>query len=288
MKNFKCQGEDNEHIPQEILELGIPFPEAYSEKHSMVKLSKEFNKYKNDYIYFLPFCLTVLPEAFGAKINLGNEKYLPRVKEYAVNSLEKIDDLKDIDFSRGRISQVLDAIEELKKESKYVSLKVEGPFTVITSIMDPRIFYKLLRKDKDKALSIIDKVEKGILDYINKAMERGVDIISYGDSSGVESIIGKKLYMDFSGNSTLNIIKEFSSKKYKGLLHLCGLTSLSLYNNEFIDLVPIDYDDGLTYGEGLINIMERGDSTRILGGRCIKSTNKLLKESVAYKVVLKI
>ncbi|MEW8956529.1 uroporphyrinogen decarboxylase family protein [Clostridium sp.] len=288
MKNFKCSGEDNEHIPLEILELGIRFPEAYSEKKSMIKLSKEFKTYRKDNIYFLPFCLTILPEAFGAQINLGDEKYLPRVKEYAINSLEDIDDLKEIDFQSGRVKQVLDAIEELKKESNYVALKVEGPFTVITSIMDPRIFYKLLRKDRDKALDIINKVEKGILEYIDKAIERGVDIISYGDSSGVESIVGKNVYRDFSGISTLNVVKEFSRCNYKGILHLCGLTSLSLYNNGFIELVPIRYDENLTYGQGLINIMKDKNHPKVLGGQCIKNTNRLLKESLAYKVVLKI
>ncbi len=287
MNKFKCSGDDNEHIPEEILHLGISFPEAYSEKTAMTRLSKELKIYKKDNICFLPFCMTVLPEALGAKVNLGDHKYLPRVKEYAINSLDEIDNLKTINFSLGRVKEVLDSIEELKVENPYVALKVEGTFTVITSIMEPRIFYKLLRKDEHKALEIIKKVEQGILEYIKEGVKRGANIISYGDSSGVESIVGKNIYLNYSGKSTCNIIRNFQQVIDNSLIHVCGLTSLSLYNNDFIAFNPIKYDNNLTYGEGIINILNERNSSKALGGQCIKNTNKLLKEPLAYEIILK-
>ncbi|MDU1350763.1 uroporphyrinogen decarboxylase family protein [uncultured Clostridium sp.] len=287
MNKFKCSGDDNEHIPEEFLQLGISFPEAYSERTYMTRLSKELKIYKKDNICFLPFCMTVLPEAFGAKINLGDYKYLPRVKEYAINSIEEVDNLSEINFNSGRIKEVLDSIKALKDDNQYVGLKVEGTFTVITSIMEPRVFYKLLRKDEHKALEIIEKVEKGILEYIKEGVKRGADIISYGDSSGVESIVGKNIYLNYSGKSSCNIIRNFKKNIDNSLIHVCGLTFSSLYNNDFIDFNPIKYDSNLTYGEGIINILNERNSIKALGGRCIKNTNKLLNEPLAYEITLK-
>lgn len=287
MNNFRCSGDDDEHIPEEILELGIRFPEAYSEKEAITKLSKELKIYKKDNICFLPFCMTVLPEAFGAKVNLGDYKYLPRIKEYAINSLDEIDNLKKINFNLGRIKEVLDSIEALKVQNPHIALKVEGTFTVITSIIEPRVFYKLLRKDEHSALEIIEKVEQGILEYIREGIKRGANIISYGDSSGVESIVGKNIYLNYSGKSTYNIIKNFKETMNEALIHVCGLTSLGLYNNNFIDFNPIKYHNSLTYGEGIIDILNKRNSVKALGGRCIKNTNKLLKEPLAYEIILK-
>lgn len=287
MKEFKCLGEDNEHIPKELLDIGMKFPKAYSEKNSIVKLSKELKTYKKDSICFLPFCLTVLPEAFGSQVNLGDHRYLPRIKGYAINSLDEIDDLKDINLKEGRIKEVLEAIEELRKEGEYVALRVEGVFTVIGSIMEPRLFYKLLRKNEEKALRLIEMVEEGIVAYIREGIKRGANIISYGDSSGVESIVGKNIYLNYSGKSNYNIIKRASELADNNLIHICGLTSWSLYNNGFIQFEDIDYDKNLKYGQAILKLLKNNANIKVLGGRCIKNTNTYLKEPSILRVVFK-
>jgi uroporphyrinogen-III decarboxylase len=58
-------------------------------------------------------------------------------------------------------------------------LNVEGPFTIISSLIDPMNFYKGIRKNKAAVTKIISVVEDSIVKYIIEGLKRGARIISY-------------------------------------------------------------------------------------------------------------
>ena len=104
-----------EEIPKEIIEeLKLKFPELHNNSNDMVKLSIEIKKHNNDSLCRVPFCVTVEAEALGADIKLGDEKIGPRVNKYAFNNLEELKDIKEIDFTKGRIQSSTRSSGKLK------------------------------------------------------------------------------------------------------------------------------------------------------------------------------
>src|SRR3712207_7159909 len=49
--------------------------------------------------------------------------------KYLFNSIDELENIKEIDLNNGRIKEVLDAIEKLARQGENVILNVEGPFT---------------------------------------------------------------------------------------------------------------------------------------------------------------
>ena len=225
--DFICTGDDLEQIPDEVVrKTGISLPGAHSNKNSIATL--ELRKHRGDVIARVPFCVTVEAEAFGAHIKLGDAVNGPRVESYRFSSIEEMSNLQSLDFTKGRIMEVLDAVEILVEVGEKVALSVEGPFTILSSLIDPTNFYKGLRKDPQRIQQILAVVEEGIIRYSLEGIKRGASIISYGDPVGAMGIIGPKVYRDYSGPSSWRIIKGIKEASGKVLLHLCGKTSTAL------------------------------------------------------------
>ncbi len=85
-----------------------------------------------------------------------------------------------------------------------------GSFTIITSLVDSRIFYKAMRKNKEMVYDFLKIIEDNIIKYMEEGIARGAKIISYADPvGGAKDIVGPKVYKDFSGKSSYNILKKY-------------------------------------------------------------------------------
>ncbi|APH20118.1 uroporphyrinogen decarboxylase family protein [Clostridium botulinum] len=285
--NFKCVLDTGEEMPKEAVErAGIKFPDVHKNAKDMAVLSKGIKEYNEDFFSIVPFCMTVEAEALGGEINLGDEKAGPRVSNYTFKSIEDIEGLKEIDFKTKRIGEVLKSVEILKKEGETVIMDVQGPFTIISSLIDPRIFYKAVRKNKDEVERLMKIVQKGSVEFIKEGVKRGVDIISFGDSAGTLDILGPKMYKELGGKYTYNVLKE--AKNYLGdsIIHLCGITSSSLDRAGFIKSNPIEVPEGITYGQALNYIIKENKDVKILGHNCLRKTIKPLKKPIVWEIKL--
>lgn len=270
---FKCQGDNLQEIPDGISEgLGITFPEVHRSSREMAILARELRRYTNNTMAILPFCTTVEAEAFGGKIKLGDNKVGPRVENYLFGSIEELEKIREIDLSKGRIKEVLDCIEMLSRDKEIVSLNVEGPFTIAASLIEPRIFYRGIRRER----AIIDKflrvLEVSIEKYIIEGARRGAKIISYGDPVGTIDIVGPKIFEELSGRSTYNILKSLENKLEGTIIHICGKTSTPLEGIGLFKTRRIEFQGGFTYGEAIMRVMEDMKDIKFIGHSCIKRT----------------
>jgi MtaA/CmuA family methyltransferase len=284
---FICLGDNLEEIPECIItETGLTFPKAHTNKADMVLLAKEIKKYKNDSICRIPFCVTVETEALGANIKLGDMKAGPRVGSYAFNTIEELERIKRIDLNSGRIKEVLDSIETLNNEGETAVLSVEGPFTIISSLMDPMIFYRILRKNVEAVDKLLIHIEDSIVNYITEGVKRGAKIISYGDPVGAIDITGPKVFKDFSGKSTYRILKRIEPMLNNTLLHICGKTSTALESTGFCQTEALEFDEGITYGKAINEILLTRKDVRIIGNGCIKRTPIKMSKPVVWVIKL--
>lgn len=164
--DFICTGDDLELIPEEVVRLtGMTLPSAHSDKNYMATLASGLRKHRGDVLVRVPFCVTVEAEAFGGHIKLGDALNGPRVESYQFKSTEEMSQLQGLALHEGRISEVLGAVEILAEAGEKVALSVEGPFTILSSLIDPLDFYKGLRKDPQRVQEILSAIEAGIIRY---------------------------------------------------------------------------------------------------------------------------
>jgi uroporphyrinogen-III decarboxylase len=286
--DFKCILDKFEEIPESIArETGVTFPDAHEKSSEISVLSKALRNYHKDSICRVPFCLTVEAEALGANIKLGDEKIGPRVGEYAFKNIEDLKNLKEINLTKGRIGEVLKAVESLSKQGETVALSVQGPFTIMSSLIDPLIFYKAVRKDRAAVETFMEVICSSLEEYIQEALKRGAKIISFSDSAGSLDILGPKTYKDFSGRYSHAVLKGLEDKLGSAFVHLCGVTSKSMDKAGFIKSTPIEVEANMTYGEALEKVINTRDDVKIIGHNCLKRTNLKLSKNIIWKIDLK-
>lgn len=286
--DFKCSGNDQEQIPEEVVrETGITFPGVHTDKNSMATVAGALRKHREDVIARVPFCVTVEAEAYGAHIKLGDALAGPRVESYPFSAIEEMSCLQGLDINGGRLREVLDAVGILAGAGEKVSLSVEGPFTIISSLINPMNFYKGLRKDPQRIWEILSVVEEGIIRYSLEGIKRGASIISYGDPAGAMDIVGPKVYRDYSGPSSWRIIKGIKEAGGRVLIHLCGKTSTALEKIEMARSYPIEAEEVSTYGQALLGLLDKFTEPIVVGHRCIKWSLKRMDQPVLWGIELK-
>lgn len=280
--DFKCQSDNLEEIPEGISqELGITFPKVHENSNEMAKLAMAMKRYTKSIISSVPFCTTVEAEAFGGKIKLGDSKAGPRVDSYLFSDSKELENISEIDLSRGRIKEVLNCIEVLSCDKEIVCLNVEGPFTIAASLIDPAVFYRGIRKERAIIENFLQVIENSIDKYILEGVRRGAKIISYGDPAGALDIVGPKIYEELSGKSTYNILKKLEDKLEGSIIHICGKTSTALEKMGLCEARAIEFQGQCTYGEAIIRVMEEMRDIKYIGHSCIKRTkNSSMKTRV--------
>lgn len=100
--------------------------------------------------------MTIEAESMGAKVTLGDRVHEPHVTEYALHSVKEWEKIRPMDMNYGRVKVVLDAIRILKSRNLDVPIvgNITGPVSTASSVMEPVIFYKELRKKKKMPINI--------------------------------------------------------------------------------------------------------------------------------------
>lgn len=287
IREFICNYDKSEDIPYSVIkDNGFKFPEVHNSAESMALLALELKKYHHDSIAKVPFCSTVEAEALGAIINLGDERFGPRVKSFAYKEMDKLMEMQEVNFNTGRIDKVLKSINLLKNSDETSALCIDGPFTVMAALIEPALFYKALLKDGNNSQKILVKIEDIIANYAAEGIKRGADIISYGDPAGSLDIVGPKFYKEFSGPSSLRILRKIEPLLKDSVLHVCGRTSSALVKFGFADVKSEFVSKDMTYGEGIKEIIKNRKDIKLIGNSCIKRTPFNMAEGTIWQVIL--
>ncbi|MBM7625036.1 uroporphyrinogen decarboxylase family protein [Sporohalobacter salinus] len=285
--NFKCTSDDLEEIPQEVIDnTGLNFPKAHTNKDDISTLAKALKEDKGDKICRVPFCVTVEAEALGADIKLGNNNVGPRVNDYIFDSVEDLGDIGELDLTNGRIKEVLTAVETLSQEGEFVILSVEGPLTIISSLIDPINFYKGIKKNKEVINKFMEVIEDSIVKYILAGINKGAKIISYADPAGSMDIVGPKIYKEINGQVTYNVLQRIEDELDSEIIHLCGKTSTAFDELGYIKSTSIEVEGKNTYGEVIIELLTSDKNIKFLGHKCIKQTPAELEKDYVWELEL--
>ncbi|MBQ7515065.1 MAG: hypothetical protein IJS96_02180 [Schwartzia sp.] len=284
---YECLGEPERPITEEMCSnAGAKYAAVFSRAEDMVKAALEVKRQNRDVFCKLPFCVTIEAEAFGAEVSLNSLYGVPTVAKFRYERVEDIPALPEMDFSTGRVHEVLRAATILRDRGETVILNIEGPFTVLGQLVPSKQIYKGLYRQQGKLRELSEWITAQLVRYAQEAERHGVDVLSYADPTVAADLISPKLYAELCGEISYQVLKAVEAATDKVVLHLCNKTSVAFQKAGFCTMERITPKPGLTYGEGLLDAIRRPD-VRCLGHGCIQRTYCPMSNGCIYKLTLR-
>lgn len=255
-----CPGGMMNMVIAEIMEdVGIEFPGAHMNAQMMADLATavyEKGCFEN---YGVPFCMTIEAEEFGAKVDMGTNIYEPHVVEYAIHSVKEWEKVLPISYHTGRAKVVIDAIKLLKAKGEGVPIigNLTGPISTASSIVEPVVFYKELRKNNKEAHEFLDFVTDQLIVFAKKQIEAGADVIAISDPSGTGEILGPKLFEEFAVKYINKIIEALKNENIHIIVHICGQMKKVYSQLNKIKSDVISFDSIVNMSEARKNLGDR-------------------------------
>lgn len=219
-----CPGGMMNMITEELMQtVRIYLPEAHTDAQKMAGLAKAVYEQGCFENYGVPFCMTIEAEEMGAKVNLGSRIYEPHVTGYVIDTVSDYGKLSEIDLSKGRVKVVLDAIRILKEEGDVpVVGNLTGPVSTASSVMEPVVFYKEMRKKNQETHAYMEFITNQLIKFGTAQIEAGADVIAISDPSATGEILGPGFFREFTIKYINRLIDIFREKGAQTIVHICG------------------------------------------------------------------
>ena len=282
-------------VTKELMDkTGIHLPDAHFDARLMADLAKAGvleNCFDNAGV---PFCMTVEAEQMGAAVNYGTALYEPHVTGYAIGSSADVGKLRPMDLTSGRAKTVLDAISILSEEMPDVPVtgNLTGPVSLATSLLDPVVFYKEMRKKRSDALALVDFVTDQLIAFGREMVRHGADVIVIADPSGTGEILGPKHFPDFVVRPVNRILDAVRSEgDVRTIVHICGRMADVFDEADTIECDALSFDAivpmqtakahitrRLVMGNVSTYTIEMGDPERVrtLARKCAKDGSDII------------
>lgn len=285
---FICGNEDFAVWPESILkDQELSFPGVHKDSKLMAVLAEKVREHNKDIFCMVPLCSTVEAEAVGAAIKLGDCQAGPRLEKYVLNDISELGKLGEIDLRNGRIKEVLDAVGLLYKKGQFVSLNVEGAFTIINYLIEPALLYKALKNGNGHLNMFLNRLEESLILYMKEGIKRGAKIISFADPNGNLDIVGPKIFTEMYRKFTLPLLMRFQRETKGAVMHLCGRMSYGLLKMGLAEAEAIEMQEILCYGEYIKKVAADLPDIKIIGNNCIKRGNRIEINCKVWKIAIK-
>lgn len=220
-----CPGGMMNMITTELMDHAeVHWPAAHTDPALMAKLAlKSYQEgcFEN---VGVPFCMTVEAEAMGAAVTLGSDIYEPHVCAYAISSVSEWKTLRRLDPNAGRAKVVLDAISLLREQKLDAPIigNITGPVSTASSLMEPSVFYKELRKRPEDAHAFMQFVTEQLICFARAQLDAGADVIAISDPSGTGEILGPRFFQEYAVKYLNLLLDALQQDKLGTIVHICG------------------------------------------------------------------
>ncbi|UUV17972.1 uroporphyrinogen decarboxylase [Fusobacteria bacterium ZRK30] len=236
-----------------------------SDVDAMVKAAVKVHEITGFENYGVPFCMTIESEPFDVEVDLGSKLVEPRITKYNEGILNHLDEIKVKHSKRALV--VLEAISKLKNDEIPVIGNITGPMSVVTSVIEPTDYYKMMRKDKVMAMKFLEVVTDYLIQFATEMIDSGADLIAMSDPSATGEILGKKNFEEFMIPMYKKISEAVHEKGVKIIIHICGKSKsiLESLNKSGADSLSFDSAVGIRQAKEIIQAPIMGNvSTQLL------------------------
>lgn len=285
--DFPCSYGNSSGVRPEVTEgLGLTFPDAYLHSETMVKLARSLKEKDNAVHCDLSFCHTLEAEAMGGDINLGNDRQGPRCGGYVCSSVEQLLELPDIDFSKGRIAETLEAARILCEQGEYPNMELCGPFTIMANLIDLKYVFKACRKQPEIMKEVYWKFGRQTLKFIKEAEAHGMKLISYADPTGALNILGPRVLESYTNEFTADFIRQaVEETREDTMILLCPKTTYALIGTDNAEFVEHQLPEKkMRYADACISMVGQ---VKLSGQNCIKNVGFNITNGIFMEVKLK-
>jgi len=213
-------------------------------------------------------------EALGAVINKTANGF--ETPQYLFNDPKELYDIPFLAETEP-VYRVMEQIRRAPKD-KIILLKVNGPYSILASLIEPKMLYRWLVKNSPAVHAALNTITAGLSEYIYRAVAGGVKIISLADPYANPKILGEKRYRELAAGYLLTLLKNTaagvnaSAKEKSVLLHLCPHNSVPLVQLGYMETKDIPITNG-AYIDALTDKSLFPPGLTIAGNRCIYSEN---------------
>ncbi|MBC7915224.1 MAG: hypothetical protein H7Y07_13985 [Pyrinomonadaceae bacterium] len=232
---------------------------------SMYQAAKQIQLKKGVCFLELPVSLNAEAEAFGAQI-LHDQKGVI-IQDYIFENIYDLEKLSPLDVKECSLQTVLECASLAKNDN--VILKLMGPFSVLTSLINPMVLFKSMRKNSILIKSALDIILEAQYKYACQAIKNGVKIISYAEPTGFIEMMGTDKFKEFVGFYTIKLMKRLEDKLDGSVFHVCGKSCSALLKCELITKVH-HHSEKQTLTDALLDIANKNE-IKFTGFKCIQS-----------------
>lgn len=173
--------------------------------------------------YGVPFCMTCEAEALGATISEGDAHTEPRVTQYVEKKVSQLIDCDPLKLvNQSRMSNVVESITYLKNDKVPVIGNITGPISTASSIIDPLVFLKSMRKSPEEAKAFLEFINAYLIEYAKQMIAAGADVIAMSDPTSTGEILGEKNFRTFTAPLYETFLAEMSKLNTPMIIHICG------------------------------------------------------------------
>lgn len=264
METFICRGgPDALSLPPYLAEaMSIKAPEQlHLSSASMVQAARHMER--SGWIR-LPFCNTICSESLGAKPILSLTG--ARVKEPSYTSPDELP--RDITTDFPRMSALLGALDDLTASGAAVAYSIEGPFTLLTSLLPMGKVFSALRKPLGQEL--LTRAECWICQYAGLACAHGVKLLSFADPVATPDIIGDRLFTAVYVPCMKKLLCRIQAENPGVPIFLCGKMTQYLLDLGLCHTAEWQpHTACVTFGQALSAFCSQGTESAILGHFCL-------------------
>lgn len=216
----------------------------------------------------VPFAMIAEAEPLGAKVLLGDKLIEERVLDYSRESLEEImHNHKVIPSRESRMNTVIRAVQELKNNEVPVIGNITGHISTATSVVDPLIIFKMLRKEPDRVFNFFTYINDFLKDYARELISAGADIIVISDPTAAGDIIGGRNFEKFAVPLYKELIDTIHGLKVPVIVHICGNANTIINGLNMVNANALSFDSivNMRYAKSLLKSNLMGNvSTQLL------------------------
>ena len=273
---FKCNQHKNVLTADFCREHKHLFPACYTDAAPMAEVSIESAKTLDSSMAMLPFDYVVEAEAYGAEITGHNDIFGLRAKGRRLNSVEELPELPPMDFTRGRLPEIIKAVSLIDKAGYTPCLNITGLFSLLEMLLPIEKVFSAWRKRQKVLLEFIARYEKSLIEYITLALNAGAKVISYSDPLTGLAMLGRKNGQQIAKELVLPFYHEISRIPDSGIIHICGISS-DILTAADAAWSEIELETEKYYSEAIIEQALAAQGIKFFGYGCLHHNRMIQK-----------
>lgn len=269
VKKFPCPGVED-------YSLGVG--EQYYKKAAflngkvMYQAAAMNQKYRKSFFLRIPLDFNVEYKAFGGKVKWNGNRYIS--SGYIYHNIDEIGEILTCDYEVQAFSLIYQCLSYCPA-GEDILLGVEGPFSVLCSLIDPVIILRNLRKKGSLIKEVLFRIADILVSYIVDCIRLGVSVISYADPIGTMEFLGKKNYKEYNGEVTAYLLRKLEPWLSNSCIHFCGKCSLAMEQSGLMTATRLEAEGA--YGQEVLSYAHHKD-VAFLGHGCINCEKMKVKK----------